>query len=234
MPAGIGAFAKGLALALCAGLAATPAAAAAADWSGEIGVVSDYRYRGLSLSNGKPAVQGSLSLEHESGAYAELWASSLTGSGPSRAEVDATAGYAFSLTEELSLDVSATYYAYPGAAGANALELTGMLEASRGPVTASLGLSAAPPQRGTRNEFGARKTNLYAFAGASYELASLPVTVRTSIGYERGPWDMAERSGKWDWSLGGEADFQRVRIGLDIVGSDAGDERLVGTLILAF
>jgi len=232
MPEGIGALAKGLALTFCAGLGATPATAA--DWSGEVGVVSDYRYRGVSLSNGQPAVQGSLSVEHDSGAHAEFWASSLTGSGSSRAEVDATAGYAFSLTEDLSLDVSATYYAYPGAAGANALELTGMLEASRGPLTASLGLSAAPPQRGTRDEFGARKTNLYAFAGASYELASLPVTLRTSLGYERGPWDMTESAGKWDWSLGVEADFQAARIGVDIVGGDAGDESLVGTLILAF
>lgn len=228
----LGSFAKGVILAFSAALA--PTAAAAADWSAEVGVVSDYRYRGLSLSNGKPAVQGSLSVEHESGAYAELWASSLTGSGASQAEVDATAGYAFRLTEALSLDVSATYYAYPGAADANALELTAMLEASPGPVTASLGLSVAPPQRGTRDELGVRKTNFYAFAGASYEVPALPVTLRTSLGYERGPWDMAESAGKWDWSLGAEAEFQTVRVGLNFVGSDAGDESVIGALTLAF
>ena len=232
MPDNLGSLATGMALALCAGLAATPASAA--DWSAEVGAVSDYRYRGLSLSNGKPAVQGSLSVEHESGAYAQLWASSLAGSSESRAEVDATAGYAFGLTETLSLDVSATYYAYPGAAGANALELTAILEADRGPLTASLGVSVAPPQRGTRDELGARKANLYAFAGMSYELTSLPITLRTALGYERGPWDMAERAGKWDWSLGAEADLDQARIGLDIVGSDAGDESLVGTFILVF
>ena len=232
MPDAFVAFPKGVVLAFCAALASTPAVAA--DWSAEVGVVSDYRYRGLSLSNGKPAVQGSISVEHESGAYAELWASSLTGNSANRTEIDATAGYAFSLTETLSLDVSATYYAYPGAAGANALELTGMLEASRGPVTASLGLSLAPPQRGTRDEFGARKTNLYALAGASYQLPSLPLRLQATLGYERGPWDMAERAGKWDWSLGGEADFEQARIGVEIVGSDAGDETLVGTVILVF
>ena len=95
-----------------------------------IGAVSDYRYRGLSLSDGKPALQGSLALEHESGAYAELWASSLSSGGSAPAELDATAGYAFSLTDDVSLDVSATYYAYPGTADANAIELTGMLEAA--------------------------------------------------------------------------------------------------------
>ena len=109
-----------------------------------------------------------------------------------------------------------------------------MLEAERGPLTANLGLSVAPPQRGTSDEFGVRKTNLYAFAGASYRLASLPVTLRTTLSYERGPWDTAERAGKWDWSLGGEADFDRARIGVDFVGSDAGDEALVGSLLFAF
>ena len=231
MSSSVRGLAKGLAFAF-AWLAATPAAAA--DWSAEVGAVSDYRYRGLSLSNGNPAVQGSLALEHDSGAYAELWASSLTGSGASRFEVDATAGYALSLTETLGLGVSATYYAYPGASEANALELTGTLEANRGPVTASLGLSVAPPQRGTRDEFGARKTNLYALAGLSYRLTALPVTLRSSLGFERGPWDMAERGGKWDWSLGAEADLDRARVGVEIVGSDAGDESLVGTLTLAF
>lgn len=221
----------GAVLAFYAGLAATPAAAA--DWSAEVSLVSDYRYRGLSLSNGKPAVQGTISVEHDSGAYAELWASSLTGAS-SRAEIDATAGYAMNLTETLSLDVSATYYAYPGASDANALEVTGMLEAGTGPVTASLGLSVAPPQRGTRDAFGVRKTNLYAFAGAAYELTGIPVTLRTTVGHERGPWDSAERGGKWDWSLGGEAKLGPARIGLDFVGSDIGDESLVGTLVLTF
>jgi hypothetical protein len=101
-------------------------------------------------------------------------------------------------------------------------------------VTASVGVSVAPPQRGTQDEFGARKTNLYAFAGASYQLAALPVTLRTTLGYERGPWDMADRAGKWDWSVGGEADFKTVRVALDFVGSDAGDESVVGALILTF
>ena len=227
----IGSLAKWAILASCAGLAATPAAAA--DWSAEIGLVSDYRYRGLSLSNGKPAVQGTLSVEHDSGAYAELWASSLTG-GASRAEIDATAGYALSLTETLSLDVSATYYAYPDASEANALEITGMLEAGTGPVTASFGLSVAPPQRGTRDAFGVRRTNLYAFAGAAYQLTGVSITLRTTVGHERGPWDSAECGGKWDWSLGGEAQLGSARMGIDVVGSDIGDESLVGTLILAF
>lgn len=45
--------------------------------SGSVGVVSDYRYRGYSLSAGDPAVQGSVAWDGASGAYAGLFASSV-------------------------------------------------------------------------------------------------------------------------------------------------------------
>lgn len=221
-----------IALALCAGSAGAPARAA--DWSAEIALVSDYRYRGVTLSNGRPAVQGALSVEHGSGAYGEIWASSLDPDGPSRSEVDVTAGYAADLTDTVSVDVSATYYAYPGAPSANALEITGLVEAGRGPLSANGGLSIVPPQAGSRDEAGTKRTNLYAFAGASYELGVLPVTLRAGIGYERGPWDLVERGGKWDWSLRGEAALAPARIGLEVAGSDAGDEGVVATFVVGF
>jgi uncharacterized protein (TIGR02001 family) len=204
----------------------------AADWSAEAGLVSDYRYRGLSMSNGKPALQASIGLEHESGAYAELWGSTLRNG--SHGEFDTTLGYAFELSETVSADFSATLYAYPGDTGSNAIEFTGSLEAVHGPVTANLGLSVAPPQRGTRDDNETKRGNFYAFAGASYRLPRVPVTLRTTFGYERGPWDMSPDGGKWDWSAGAEADAEPMRIALDLVGSSAGDEALVGKLALGF
>ena len=44
--------------------------------SGSVGVVSDYRYRGYSLSDGEPAVQASVAYDAASGAYAGVFASS--------------------------------------------------------------------------------------------------------------------------------------------------------------
>jgi uncharacterized protein (TIGR02001 family) len=233
MTASIGAPARRLLLSLAAG-ALIAAPARAADWSAEFALVSDYRYRGVSLSNGRPALQASIAAEHASGAYAEIWASSLTANGPSRAEVDATVGYAFDLGDGLSADVSATYYAYPSDPQANAFEVTGLIEAAKGPFTASLGLSTAPPQRGTRDDFGEKRANTYVFAGVACSLGDLPVTLRTSLGHERGPWDTAAEGGKWDWAAGAEADLEPVRIAVDFIGSNAGDHTLVGTLTLAF
>ena len=48
------------------------AAPCCAQVSGSVGVVSDYRYRGLSLSDGRPALQLDLSRDFDGGAYAGL------------------------------------------------------------------------------------------------------------------------------------------------------------------
>ena len=88
--------------------------AAAADLSGEFGVVSDYRYRGVTLSHRRPAVQGSVTIEDDSGLYAEAWASTLERPGdPTDSEVDFTAGFSKDLSEALNVDLSGTFFAYP-------------------------------------------------------------------------------------------------------------------------
>ncbi|MDO8455890.1 MAG: TorF family putative porin, partial [Burkholderiaceae bacterium] len=58
---------------------AAPAAAAAPEnsLSYNVGVVTDYRYRGISQSRLKPAVQGGIDFSHTSGLYVGTWASSI-------------------------------------------------------------------------------------------------------------------------------------------------------------
>lgn len=45
--------------------------------SGSISVVSDYRWRGYSMSDGRPAAQATFAYDHPSGAYAGLFVSSV-------------------------------------------------------------------------------------------------------------------------------------------------------------
>ena len=97
-----------------------------------------------------------------------------------RSNVHGYQSYGFDLTETLSADISATYYTYPGDTGSNAIELGGSLEAAHGPLTASLGISVAPPQSGTRDDLGRRRANVYAFSGAGYRLSRLPVSLRAA------------------------------------------------------
>ena len=67
---------------LLSGLAYTPAFAAdepeASPITANVTVVNDYRYRGISQSNFKPAIQGGFDYAHESGFYIGNWNSSIS------------------------------------------------------------------------------------------------------------------------------------------------------------
>jgi len=198
--------------------------AAATDLSGDLGAVSDYRYRGVSLSREHPAAQASLTLEHGSGLYANIWGSTL--GHRSEFEVDLTAGYAAELSQHVSLDLSGTWYAYPSGGGDDYLEATGIATVTRGQESASLGVSYAPSQRATRSEDGRRHDNAYLFGTAEYALPEAPVTLKAGLGYERGAFDEVERGGKLDWSIGGEVEIKPAKLSLAYVGSNAdGDDR---------
>jgi uncharacterized protein (TIGR02001 family) len=224
---------------LCAALIALVwgSSAAAADISGETGAVSDYRYRGVSLSHGRPAVQGSLTIEHDSGLYAEMWGSTLGSGNPANVEVDITGGYSADLSEHVSIDLSGTYYAYPKAGSDNYFEAAALATVTHGKGSASVGVSYAPAQSGTRDEIGRESDNIYLFTSAEYEVPKTPVTLKAGLGFERGAFDEVARGGKWDWMLGGEVELKPAKIGLAYVGSDAdgGDRHaLVASLFLAW
>ena len=224
-----------LSLAIAA-IVACAVPAQAADLSGEIGLASDYRYRGLSLSAGRPVLQGSLTVEHGSGLYAEVWASTLGSAELAEAEIDFTAGYARDLGEHFSVELSANYFAYPAASSDNYFEVSAMATAARGNASASLGISYVPGQRATRDDAGRRHDNGYLFGAVDYALQQAPVTLKASLGYEHGAFDEVERGGKWDWSAGGEIALAPARLGLSFVGSNAddADRALVASLFLGW
>lgn len=58
-------------------LAAEPVLAGPLDIEAEIGAVTDYRFRGLSLSDRKPALQANLTISHGSGVYGNVFASTI-------------------------------------------------------------------------------------------------------------------------------------------------------------
>jgi uncharacterized protein (TIGR02001 family) len=207
-----------------------PAPAAAAELSGEAGLVSDYRYRGISLSRGRPALQAELTVEHESGLYADLWGSTL-GHGD-EAEINLTGGFSKDLSEQVSLDLSGTYFLYPKSAVDNYVEGTALVRFSRGAASVGVGFSYAPPQRGTGHE-----GNSYWFGTGDYAVPKSPVTLKASLGYERGAFDDVARGGKWDWALGAEMAFKPAKFGLAYVGSNTdGRDRhvLVASAFVAF
>ena len=81
-----------------------------------IGLVSDYRYRGISQSRLRPALQGGVDFSHKSGFYLGTWASTIKwikdAGGDSNVEVDVYGGYKRTLGA-FGVDVGVLRYLYP-------------------------------------------------------------------------------------------------------------------------
>ena len=85
--------------------------------TGNLSVVSDYRFRGVSQTFGLPAVQGGFDYAHSSGFYAGNWNSNVSGlqyANGAGLEMDAYAGFKTEVAG-VGIDVGTLYYYYPGA-----------------------------------------------------------------------------------------------------------------------
>jgi uncharacterized protein (TIGR02001 family) len=83
--------------------------------TGSLGATSDFVFRGLSLTRGKPAVQASLDVEFPKEFYVGAFvATSDPNPGPSPpVELDAWAGRYWRVSDSLSADVRLSEYSYP-------------------------------------------------------------------------------------------------------------------------
>jgi len=125
-------------------MALVPGFSAAADApytiSANVGLYSDYIFRGLTQTNGDPALQGGFDFSHSSGVYLGTWASNISWlrdfgayAGGGSMEWDFYGGYRGNIGKsDFGYDVGLLYYYYPGtvvAGGvkANTLEAYGAL-----------------------------------------------------------------------------------------------------------
>ena len=133
-------------MAIAAALAATSLSTLAADppksdWtiSGNAGLFSDYRFRGISQTNKKPAFQGGIDISHVSGFYVGNWNSNIDSAlyNGSNLEMDFYGGYKLPLGG-FTLDVGALYYYYPGSGAGNTFKIDNTelyIGGSYGPVS---------------------------------------------------------------------------------------------------
>lgn len=198
-------------------LAAMPAAAQV-DVSGETEIVSDYRYRGLSLSDGHPALQASVEAEG-AGFYLGGFGSWVPHSGGSTGlELDATAGYRVALDARLTLDGGVAYYHYPRARDCDYAEASAALGWERSDTNARAGLAYAPRQPNLVDAAGARGDNLYGFVAFEQAIAGTPLGLTLEGGYESGVFDGAARGGKLDWRAGVTVSQGRLYASASYVG----------------
>ncbi len=104
---------------------AVPAVVAAAEtpihaFTGNVGVFSNYIFRGVTQTTENAAVQGGFDYAHASGFYAGTWGSNISWLSDSGAyrdtslELDLYGGYKGSFGGDFGYDVGAIYYYYPG------------------------------------------------------------------------------------------------------------------------
>ena len=83
-----------------------------------VGVVTDYRYRGISQSRLKPALQGGVDYSNPNGVYLGTWLSTIKwtkdAGGGGDVEWDLYGGYKGEIVKDVAYDVGGLYYFYPG------------------------------------------------------------------------------------------------------------------------
>lgn len=89
-------------------------------FTGNVTLASEYLYRGIAQTRGKPAIQGGFDYAHSSGFYAGAWASSISWIGDAVAgasapvEIDVYGGYKGAISADFGYDVGILTYNYPG------------------------------------------------------------------------------------------------------------------------
>lgn len=169
------------------------------DISGEIGLSTDYRFRGLSLSNSNPELTASITVEHESGLYASAWASNvaLADGQADHLEVDWTAGYSKDIGN-MNVDGGVIYYSYLNNSNLNYFEFFGSVGTKVGPGEVRVGAAYAPKQ----DNIGSTD-NTYVYISGDMPLGKGPFSVHGTFGYENGAFGTHKK----DWLLGGSVDL---------------------------
>jgi uncharacterized protein (TIGR02001 family) len=169
-----------------------------------IGAVTDYRYRGISQSRERPALQGGIDFTHKSGFYLGTWASTIQwikdAGGSSDAEVDIYGGYKFT-GGPIGFDVGVLRYLYPNADISPSPFTTEIYVAGTwGPATLKYS-HAVTDLFGFANS----KNSYYVDLSASFELPWWGLTFNPHIGHQT-----VENNSSFsytDWSLGLGKDF---------------------------
>jgi len=210
--------------------AQTPAPAATAPtspFSYNVGVVSDYRFRGISQSRLRPALQGGADFAHESGFYLGFWASTIRilrdipgGNGP--VELDLYGGYKGKINDDFAYDVGLLRYQYPRQnfpTTVNTTELYGAL--TYGPATVKYSHSIGAQTFGVASS----RNTYYLEAAATFDLGN-GFALTPHIGYQKYKGSVAGVSNSsfasyTDYSLGLTKDIGNgISLSGTIVGTD--------------
>ena len=190
-----------------------------------VAVMSDYRFRGISQSRLKPAIQGGADyVNNPTGLYAGVWLSTITwakdAGGGGNTEFDVYAGKRGEMSQEFTYDVGVLSYVYPsnglakvsGFANANTTEIYGQLGYGPGYVKYSHAVT---------NLFGfiGSKNSGYLDLGANIEVSN-GLVINLHAGYQNVRNTSA--ASYTDWKAGVTKDLGVVTVALAMIGTNAG------------
>jgi uncharacterized protein (TIGR02001 family) len=185
-----------------------------------LGVVSDYRTRGISQTLGDPAVQAGATLVHSSGLYIGAWTSNVDFGGPykTRQELEYYAGYYWQATEAISLDLGYLKYDYPKEGQFNMSEVYAVLDV----YGVKLGANYS---NDTPNFFGEDQDTLYTYLSYKIELpAEIGLDLRVGRNDVKDPafWSAngESRDAYTEWEAKLTRDFVGVTWGLSYIDTD--------------
>jgi uncharacterized protein (TIGR02001 family) len=201
-----------------------------AEISGNVALTNDYRFRGISQTDGDAAIQGGFDYAHDSGLYLGVWGSNVSFLGGGSVELDYYGGYAGDLTDAIGFDVGAIYYDYPGdeASGVDLefWEVYGGLSGDLGQVSLSGTISY------TSDYFAETGDAVYYDLGAELPLPA-GFTLAAHYGYQTIDDGEAPPKGKGffntnedsysDWSVGVSKSYWGVDFNMSYVDTDLSD-----------
>ncbi len=182
--------------------------------SGDVGAVSDYLFRGVSRSDGDPAVQANIDLAHSNGFYLGAFLSSIDDLQNHHFEAEGSLGFGIS-GDSWEYNVSLGVDSFHGSNDSDAfLELRGTISRDFGFAYVRSGLYFSPDNR----EIGLGRS-IYAFGEGDFYVPAPglpPITLNMRIGYE----DFKGGINKWDWSVGLFVEAGGVEWGLRYVDTN--------------
>jgi uncharacterized protein (TIGR02001 family) len=210
-----------------AGSAFAQTAAPAPDYtlSYNVGATTDYRYRGISQTGKKPALNGGIDYAHKSGFYLGTWASTIswlkdttanpnTTKGP--VEIDVYGGYKGALSDSVGYDVGGLYYWY---AGNNMKKTAGQVSPNTFELYGALtfGIVTAKYSHATTNLFGTAnsKNSGYLDLSANFDLGS-----GWSIVPHVGAQKIKNGNSYTDYSVAVNKDIDGLVVSLAVVGTN--------------
>ena len=232
------------------GTPAEPAAAPPPDnqFTGKLGLWSEYEYRGISQTSEKPAGQFNLDYSHSSGVYIGTFLSNIKWlkdtaevngfSTDANIEWDIYGGYKFEIVKDVTLDVGYLRYEYPSSGAFNPKPNTDevYIGAAYGPVSAKYSYSI-------NNTFGVPNSKGSDYFEIDYNQPITPVSDKLTFNGVLGHQTYAHNGSlsytvwkagaTWDfgngWNVGGYVKGTNAEHDLYTVkGKDWSETRLVG------